>query len=322
MSTIKTYRVLCMSEAVSPITHMRGVEGNESLVNREPVVTPRGTMMVPFLSGNAIRHRCVREPGARWLVESYGMAGKLRMEQLYFLFNGGTLTMGSGRENTRRIADMQRLFPLIRLLGGSLPDQILSGSMLAGRGTLVCEENLRSLSAMLPDGFDVPAHLRPAESFVSGYQYVRGQVATSAPDLLNPDGFPGDSGQMIYSGQAVTRGAIFLHDFHLLHVSDHELGALLWSLRLWQAAGGTVGGMAAKGHGRLKTSVWIDADADADGLVESYKSYALSVRDDALGWLEDAFRFTAEDMEPKGKKGKKAKAAALGAAIVDGEFEL
>lgn len=301
----QTYRVFCLSEAIAPITHMARTAGNEAIVAREPVITPYGIAWVPVLSGNALRHRLVREPGARWLIERYGLAGKLTLSQLNFMLHGGNLTEGGGREDTARIAAMQRLFPLLRLVGGSLPDQILAGSLLVGRGTLVCQENAAALASLLPDGWTLPdVPLRSAEHFVSGYQYTRGDGRKSASALLTEtNGESADSNLMIFAGQAVTRGACFLHTFTLQHVSDLELGALLWSLRLWHAAGGTVGGQGARGHGRLSTAIY--CDADADGAVDAYLAHADTVRDEAVAWLNAAFA-AKTDKPARGKKVKEA----------------
>jgi hypothetical protein len=317
----RDYTVVCYSEAASPLTHMKGVSGNEALVAREPVVTPAGVRWVPHLSGNAIRHRLVRGCGFRWLIGEYGLAGRLTLPQLNFLLHGGNLTEGGGREDTRRIADYQRLFPLGRLLGGALPDQILAGSLQAWRGTLVCEENRRHLAAALPDPSVLPPKLRPAESLVSGYQYTRGDAAKGETDLMKPragdEDAPASSNLMIFAGQAVTRGAAFVHGFTLPHVSELELGALLWSLRLWRAAGGTIGGMAARGHGRLATSV-LAGDFDPDAACDAYVAHARSVKDEAVAWLHSAFAPRAEKAAEKKGKGKGKPAAVAAAEDADG----
>jgi hypothetical protein len=315
----RDYTVFCLSEAISPLTHMRGVSGNEALVMREPVTTPRGVVWVPSLSGNAIRHRFIREPGWRWLIERWGLAGQLTLPQLNYCFHGGNLTEGGGRENTRQIADMQRLFPLQRLLGGALPSQIVSGSLDVWRGRLVCEENRAGLAADLPADWELPAPvLRPAECFVSGYQYTRGDARKTALDLLpspNSDGerqrgenADGSSNLMIFSGQSVTRGALFTHGFVLKHVSELELGALYLSLRLWQAAGGTIGGQASRGHGRLKTRLFVDADLEA--AASGYAAHCDATKEEACRWLAEAFAARGEVPGAAGK-GKKTKAKAV-----------
>jgi len=284
----ESYTILCLSEALSPITHMARSEGNEALIAREPVVTPRGVAWVPVLSGNQLRHKLVREPGFRWLIQEYGLAGQLSLKQLNFLFHGGALTDGGATEDLARVVEWQRLFPLGRLLGGCLPDQILAGSLQCWRGLLVCEENRSSLARILPEGTLPPAAFRPAESLVEGWQYTRSGVKNSVPDLLPEGPVEGASNLMIFAGQGVIRGASFVHGFSLPHVSRIELGALLWSLDLWHSAGGTVGGMGARGHGRLRLSI-VGEDLDVEAAIREYVAYARSSRDDAVAWLARVF---------------------------------
>lgn len=302
----KTFQVQAISEVVSPLTHMKGVEGNEALIAREPVVTAAGVRYVPHISGNAIRHRLVRDPGAWLLIDEWGLAGKLSMSQLNFLFHGGNLTEGGGRENTSRIADMERIFPLVRLLGGSLPSQILAGSMLAWRGTLICEENRERIARLVPDGWIAPRKLRPAESFVDAYQYTRGDAGKSAASLVQSGGGEIASNLMIFSGQCVLAGAMFLHGFVLQNVSDLELGALLLSLRLWQSRGGTVGGQASRGHGRLKTFLCVAPEGiDEEAAVAAYIAHVRAVKHEAIAFLNACFAAPKEEKAPKAKKGGK-----------------
>lgn len=302
----KTFNVQALSEVLSPLTHAKGTEGNESLIAREPVTTPAGVRYIPHISGNAIRHRLVREPGAWFLCDEWELASKLSMSQLNFIFHGGSLTEGGGRENTSRIADMERLFPLIRLLGGSLPSQILAGSLLAWRGTLVCEENRARIAQLVPDDWISPARLRPAESFVDSYQYTRGDAGKSASSLLHPGGEEIPSNLMIFSGQCVLAGAMFLHGFVLQNVSDLELGALLLSLRLWQGRGGTVGGQSARGHGRLKTYLHVAPDGiDEESVIAAYIAHVRAVKDEAVNFLNTCFAPPKEEKAPKPKKGGK-----------------
>jgi hypothetical protein len=296
---MRTYTIQCLSEAVSPITHLSGTAGNEGIVAREPVHTERGVMMIPYLSGNALRHRCIREPMAMWLIDRYGLNGKLSLLQLNFLLHGGNLTMSNANENTRRIAEMHELLPMLRLCGGSLQDQILAGSLDVWRGTLVCEENRDSLKTLL--GCIPSKRLLSSERFLSGYQYTRGDAKKTGLSCERDD-IQGQSNLMIYSGQAVTRGALFHHGFVLKHVSDLELGCLLLSLRLWQASGGTIGGNARLGHGRLKLSL-IDCKDD-EAIVNAYVEHVDAVKDRAVAWINDCFAKAAVIKDKKSAKGK------------------
>jgi hypothetical protein len=293
---LRSVTIQCLSEAVSPITHNSGTVGNESIVAREPVRTPRGITLVPFLSGNALRHKAVRRSGMTWLIDHYGLRGNLTLPQLNFLLHGGNLTQSTAHENTRRIAEMYALWPLLRLCGGTLPDQILQGSLQAWRGTLVCEENRKSLSTLI----DLPEQrLLSAEAWTSAYQYTRGDGKKTG--MAIPEDAPTDvSNLMIYSGQAVSRGAIFHHGFVVQHASNAEIGALLWSLRLWQDTGGTIGGNGRIGHGRLVTE--IIADIDADACVAEYLAIVNESRERAIEWLHDAFTAKADRPKKGGKK--------------------
>ena len=239
--------------------------------------------MVPFISGNAIRHRAVREPGVRWLLSEYGLEGKLTLQQQNFLLHGGNLSESTSRENTKLIAEMKEAWPLLRLLGGSISNQILAGSLDVWRPRLVCEENRAYLPPGCPDD-----RMLSCESFVGQWQYTRGDAAKEATSTDEPA--PGHkSNLMIFSGQCVIAGAVFDHGFVLKHVSDVELGALLWSLRLWQHQGGTIGGQAARGHGRLKTELRDLTAKRQDEVCGLYVNHARTMKDRAIAWLNEAF---------------------------------
>lgn len=298
-----TYTLTCLSEAMSPLTHMQRTDGNEALVAREPLMTPEGVRQVPYLSGNAIRHRLVRAPLARHLISMLGLEGKLSLPQLNFLFHGGNLTEGGGREDTGQIADGQRLFPMLRLLGGSLPSQILAGALQVWRGTLVCRENEPALRAVLPPGYEVPGALRPAEWFVESYQYTRGDSRKGERDLV-AEGEPAgaDSNLMIFSGQQVVRHACFVHGFAMPDVSPLELGALALALRRWSSADATVGGQSARGHGRLRLAVLgTEGLPDLAAAERDYVSHVEGHAKECADWLHAAFRRREDKPARKGK---------------------
>ena len=281
---MRCFTIKCLSTALSPITHMSGTKGNVGIIAREAVTTDHGTVFVPFLSGNALRHRLVRRPGMLWLADEYQLRDRMPLAVFNFLVHGGNLTESTARENTGRIREMHRTWPLLRLLGGSLPDQIVAGSLDVWRGKLVCEENRRHLSDVFGE---LPAQrLYPAETFVSEYQYTRGDAAKLG--LNSDDAVIEDSNLMIINGQCIQRGAVFAHGFVLKHTSELELGALFWSLRLWQQAGATIGGMAARGHGRLLLQLLADG-FNQKKLCRQYVEYVRDNKKKAIAWLEDAW---------------------------------
>lgn len=308
-------RIVCLTRAVTRLTHAAGTAGNESIIAREPVTTPSGERRsVPCLSGNSLRHVCVRAPGMRWLVDEYALAGRLTLAQLNFLFHGGALTGSTGREPTARIVEMGETLPLLRLLGGTLPDQIIQGNLRVGPGILVCEENRDRLGAILSGHLagvlDGLPPLAPGESFVEAYQYTTYDARGREPELAEraPDHAVSESdSRMLYNGQCVRSGACFLHEFFLNDPTDAEAGALLLSLDLWQRAGGFVGSMSAKGHGRTETLVSLEPGWDAARCVSVYRQRVPTMRERAVAWLNAAFGCGAE-AEPK-KRGRKPKAA-------------
>ena len=284
---MKSFTIQCLSETLSPMTHMQGVAGNQAIIAREPVVTDRGLVWVPYLSGNAMRHRAIREPGMLWLIDQYDLRGKLSLEQLNCLLHGGNLSESNAHENTKRIAEMHRTWPLLRLVGCSLPNQIIPGCIDAWRGMLVCEENRQTLAALFPG---IPRErLFSAERFIGEYQYTRGDAGKRAIHSQAETALEPQTNLMIFAGQCVQRGAMFHHGFVLKHVSEIEVGALLWSLRLWQAEGGTLGGSAAKGHGRLQCRILCDG-IDQDAACRQYVEHAMAMKDDATAWLTGAWK--------------------------------
>jgi len=268
MNMIKNYKIHCISEALSPITHMMGSSGNESVLNREYILHNNVLKQIPVLSGNAIRHRMIREPGVLYLIQVCDLVGKLNIDQANYLFNGGSLTESSISENLAKIANMQELLPLIRLLGGSFRNQVVGGSLIVLRGLLICEENRNRIIKMIPSQYTMPDNVfRSSEDFIDQYQYTRGDTRKRVDAKLILDGKENneDTNLMIYNGQTIIAGSIFYHGFILQNVSYLELGALLHSLSQWEFNNGTIGGSLRIGHGKLKMEIFFEEDKDFMG---------------------------------------------------------
>jgi hypothetical protein len=313
---------------------MMGVSGNESLINREPVLYNRAIRYVPVLSGNAIRHKMIRHPGAYHLIKTCGLVGKLTLDQANYLFNGGSLTESSTSDNLAKIAEMQELLPLIRLLGGSLRNQVISGSLIAKRGMLVCEENRSLIERELPEYLlkELPEQrLRSCEDYISRFQYTRMdavKLGVIAP-VENDD--REKSNQMIYAGQNIIVGAVFYYGFILQNVSRLEVGATLNALYEWNKTDSTIGGMSRIGHGTLETSLTMEKGEDFFGdelnhasLIIEYQKHCEENRDKIVDWLNNAFpRKEKIVKEKKGAKPKKASVELLDdfeqGLVVDGD---
>lgn len=302
MKEIGTAKINLLLKTLSPFTHMSGAEGNEAVIAREAIMFRGKKRMVPCISGNAIRHRMVRHYGAAYLIDALGINGKLTLEMAFYLFNGGNLHESSISDNTRKIADMQRLFPLFRLLGGALRNQIIGGSLIALRGSLICRENAEKIHHYLSDeyriAFENVGLLKSSDDYITKYQYTRGDEARANVALLPDDAAEreGKSNLMLYAGEAVMQGALFHAGFILHNVSRLEVGALLHALQLWQNDGGILGGMSRIGHGLFDMKMmytdlhdFFDEQIEPATLVEEYIAHVDKHKEECTSWLYDTF---------------------------------
>jgi hypothetical protein len=248
----------------------------------------------------------------------------LNIDQANFLFYGGSLTDSTVSDNLKKISAMQELLPLIRLLGGSLKNQVLAGSLLVSQGMLICRENREILEKMLP--FDIATEmpiLRSCEDYIDRYQYTRGDAGKRTELLDGEYNIEQDSNRMIYAGQNVIPGAVFYHSFVMQNVSRLEIGALYAALNDWQRLlGGTIGGSARIGHGKLATEIHVDApnffgdDLDLDDYESEYREYVKTNAGRIVEWLGETFPSSAREESGKPKK-KTAKSAQAQKTIDD-----
>lgn len=338
-----SWTIYCLSRAMSPLSQMEGVVGNKAVLRRMEVMTRLGKRAIPVITGNSIRHQ-LREAGGRWLIEVMGASGQLTQPEVYYMISGGSGFVGrGGRESPAGTRAMRELSPHMSVLGGTTPQDIIGGRLRADFGWLVCEEFSALLPHYLPDGCDVGGMaFRPAEAFIGEQQYTRHAATDAIGDLYDADadaqvraqrhaGYDGKdrpedsrdmwiagedrdkSPQMIYSGECINPGAVLAHRLRVGHDERLELGAILWALRLWQADGGIVGGMAAKGHGLLQTNILIDPAPVGDPVAD-YITHAEKNADRLGEWIRQQFRPKAPDLfggdEPKAAVAKKRKATA------------
>lgn len=299
------YRLVLVMRAVSRITQMKGKSGNHLLINRDEVLHNGEACSVPSISSNSLRHVLIREPGGEWLIDAYGLAGSLGKEELRLLLGGGNNAWKSGgAENLAHFAAMREYWPLLGLMGCGLPDSPKPGVLKMGAGVLVCNETHGLLSVTAKGACELPQHLRAARTCVEKWQNYRHDPTRKFADLLSSAPEESDRSDMPYSGEAIMSGSLLVSEIHLDGATPTELGALLWSLRLWQAGGCYVGGMSARGNGRLEAMLYVeDGDSiDIDAVAREYVDYAMSVRNEALDWLRKTYETEKPDKAKKGKK--------------------
>lgn len=297
MSRTDTWTLRAILVARSKITHMAGTQGNEALILREPVMTPTGVRLVPSLSGNALRHRLIREPLARHLIETWELDRLLDEYQLDFLFHGGALTEKGGREDLGLQQDVYRLIPLARVLGLNLPSTPIPGQLHMSMGVLFCRENISKLQTMFPVDWMEELDLRSAAEFVRKWQYTRGDVRCSTSPLLPDKSAKDETSQGIYAGESVVQNSIFGLEFHIRHVEPVVLGSLLFALNRWQTDNGTIGGQAAKGHGKFQ--MFLESPENNLNLIQQYTTIMASSKQEGVALLRRIFE------KPEPRRGKK-----------------
>lgn len=298
MKLIGTCKIHFLSEAVSPITHMMGVSGNESILNREKIVYNSSIVDIPVISGNALRHKMIREPGALYMTDQCDLRGKLSIDQANYMFSGGSLSESSTTDNIPLIAELQNISPLFRLLGGSLKNQVVGGSLFVSRGLLCCAEN-QDIIGKLSGREMTKEKLLTAQHFISKYQYTRGdadKMKDSADIVIPHETKKGESNLMIYTGESIIPGSMFYHNLTLYNVSPLELGAAIHCVNIWQNTDGIIGGSSRIGHGKLKSSLWFEGlsdwygeEKDPGALMTDYIGHVEKNKDNFIGWLNKAF---------------------------------
>lgn len=278
---MKPITINLLSVCRSPLTHQRGVVGNESMVNSEVIRTPNGNASVPVISGNSLRHAMLREPWANAFVGRHDNA--YTKSQLSLLYNGGSQRSAGKSISLKQRAEIDRVLTGLSLLGCCLESDIIGGKLNVGRGILVCSENAERIRAMLGDAPEL-GDLARASTFVGRWQYVRSPESqlpgVEAASDANEDAAAG----MPFGGTCVIPGAAFAHQIILRRPTAVRLGCVLDCLDRWQHAGGYVGGMQAKGHGSLAT-VMQTSDADCDEARDAYQSHVESHVDEEYGLL-------------------------------------
>lgn len=302
MKDIGTVQIHCISEVLSPLTHMMETAGNESIINREKIVHNGIVKSIPVISGNAIRHKLIREPGAKYLVDELDLLGKLSIDQANYMFYGGALTESSLSENMKNIAELQELFPLFRLLGGSLRNQIIAGSLIVKRGIIICEENKNILRLSLPEEYKIIEEnkLKSSEDFIKEYQYTRSDIQKHKDSIkiLKSEEIESSqkAGLMIYNGQCIIPGALFYHGFILNGISRKEVGALFFAMQKWENDGGIIGGYSRIGHGKLDLNVIVEdskdfiSKNDIGDCIFEYIEHVKNNKEKCVEWLNKNFK--------------------------------
>ena len=251
---------------LSPLHHGAGTSGNTQLLRVEEITLPDGTgAMVPFVSGNSVRH-AIRAACAELLLDRAGaQPGSLPKPVVDLLYSGGALTAGSGANvDLDAFRRLDGAWPASGMLGYASKANIWAGTLFVDHVHVVCAEN----------GWRLPAHLAGHPHATLPAAQLRGEafgtrhdpVGTAADRWLDTDLWTGQSNQMIFDWQIVTAGTVWWTTLHLAAATPGHVHALHEAWTHLTADGALrLGAKRAQGYGlaRVDSIDWQGLDAVA-----------------------------------------------------------
>lgn len=281
------YTIILMHEAVSPITHMEGTSGNVATLMRQSVIHDGEADRVPCLTGNALRNRLLREPSAHILKARLGLYGHLSTHQDRFLTSGQERSVKGNSLDAGLLRRGFELHPHVRVLGGTLPSEVVSGRSSVGFGVLVCRETAREQQAIIPRAWWPDGHgpLLSYQSMVELRQYTRRSDDTETPLR---EGEKRERDMMIYATYTVASGATYLQRINLEACRAIDAGMACAAIEMWD---GTIGGQKQRGHGRLETRYVVLKNGvfvDAASLIEAYMNHIEDHKQAMIDWIFEA----------------------------------
>lgn len=279
----RNYTIICMHEAVSPISHMEGTHGNVAVLMRHAVLYEGEQHRVPCLTGNALRHCMLREPSAHILKTRLGLYGHLSPHQDRFLTSGQERSV---KGNAVDVGLMRRGFeihPHVRVLGGTLPTEVVRGRASVGFGVLMCRESQRDRKALVPQWGVEDRPLMSYQAMIEMRQYTR-----KSEDLDTREGEQRDNAMMIFGGYTIIAGSVFIQRIDLNNCRDIDAGMACAAIEMWD---GTIGGQKSRGHGRLNSTYAVlrdGAQVEAQPLVDAYEDHIEKNKQAMIDWIFEA----------------------------------
>lgn len=265
---------------LTSLSHGAGSSGNIQLLNTEKILLRDGTTTrVPWITGNALKHSVIREPGMNFLVKTLGLEGKLSQACVQLLYAGGFLSAKGGQSiDLGGYLDLCEMIPLLGILGGSLGNTIQKSRIQCDHGLLVCRENVEIgripesayRDAQHPERDLIPV---PAAACRSVVGYSRGDPAKQKLALMgdeqkaltvgrvtkgkakreageHPDKAP-EATQMRHEAEVVIAGSTFAWEVRGHDLTPIEMGALHSAFAEFLQTP-YLGGKSMIGHGKVE----------------------------------------------------------------------
>lgn len=127
---------------VSAMHHGQGVDGNVSLFRTGRFIVHGEVVDLPYLSGNALKHTLIREPGVRHMLRVLEVPdGSLGKPAIHLLFSGGALSTKGSSVSLAQYRDLCELVPILALVGGAVGNYMLESAISVGDARPVCDEH-------------------------------------------------------------------------------------------------------------------------------------------------------------------------------------
>lgn len=240
-------------KAESPISHgSSDRKGNDIPFKRRVWNIPE-RVEVPSISGNTIRNGGLRRFLMADMLDQldYKLGSKTILQ---FLFAGGILeevaSKDSGVLNLTLRQELRKTLPPLALLGGTLGNQGLDGSLDVAMPKLVCEE-LKDYLPELPPNWV----LKPSAEYTSWDEATTHDPLRSNKIIkylkTNGEEEKDKTVQMIYNWEVLNPGTLFTLGFDLKTNNELIRSCFIRALNLWNQYP-VIGGKMGTGHGQVK----------------------------------------------------------------------
>lgn len=211
--------------------------GSTPMLRAVTVIGNGRRVRVPYISGNAIRG-VIRRLLVRDLIDLCGIQ-ELPKKAVHILASGGVLELGesTGRIDLDMKTRLRDTIPLIRLLGCSIGNQIISGQLIVGHAVPIAQE---TVGVMLPEleGEFLPIRELIGQEFITRRDEVREREEDD------------QAVQMKVDFEVLLPGTILWHYFQVNEKDGMAIATIGRAIKLWREKP-FIGARSASGFGEI-----------------------------------------------------------------------
>jgi len=265
---------------LSALHHGQGVDGNVALFRTGRFLVRGEVQDLPYISGNALKHVLVRDPGVRHMLRVLELKdGSLSKGAIHLLFSGGSLSVKGSAVSLSQYREICELVPILAICGGAVGNYMIESRISVGDARPVCDEHgdripvAELIDAGMIDPEDVerpighlldvqmgtrhdPLRAPTVRRYLTGGEQRQLELDKSAALAVREEGGhadKGDSQQMLYERQVLAAGTRLHSRLYTRDLTEMEEAALWsavgeWLRRPFLGANSSVG----NGEARLR----------------------------------------------------------------------